>query len=62
MNPRLTAIRIADKYLSGEPLPLRRELALEISVAIVRHASMIAVELLEMALEEKNVTRLRQAK
>jgi hypothetical protein len=39
-----TAIRIADKHLAGQPANLRKELALDIQEAIVRHAGQIVAE------------------
>jgi hypothetical protein len=39
-----TAIRIADKHLAGQPAARRKELALDIQEAIVRHAGQIVAE------------------
>lgn len=45
MNPEAAdAIRIADKHLAGESIERRKALAVDIQMAIMRHAEAIATD------------------
>jgi len=43
------AIRIADKHLAGKSVDRRKALALDIQEAIVRHAGIIAADVIKAA-------------
>jgi hypothetical protein len=45
------AIRIADKHLYGESIARRKALALDIQAAISKHASVIAMDAVQVALK-----------
>lgn len=45
------AIRIAEKHLGGESIERRKALSLDIQAAISRHAAVIAMDAIEVALK-----------
>lgn len=50
MNPEAAeAVRIADKHLAGESIERRKALAMDIEIAIIRHAGNIANDALSTA-------------
>lgn len=53
MNPEAAeAIQIANKHLAGETAERRKALALDIQLAIIRHAGVIANDAIRAAFDE----------
>ncbi len=57
MNEAEEAIRIADKHLNGETAQRRQALALDIHQAIMRHAAIIAAEVISEGLAKARETK-----